>query len=345
MTEHQHPGMALGKQSNGNAVSAKNSVTVFMAERYGMEPRAFEATVLATCSPSGRPLTREEFAAFLLVAKEYRLSPITREIYAFPKRGGGVVPIVGIDGWVSLVNSHPQFDGMEFVEGHDDKGNLVSCTCRLYRKDRSRPVEVTEYFDECKRNTDPWKMMKHRMLRHKAMIQCARYAFGFSGIYDEEEGAVIAEARDITPPPPPPPSPPESPPKRPRGRPRKITQEHHGAHHVDESAKKTAEKHETISDNGGNTGGAHHVDDYPELPKELDRRNNAVEAEVVEEPLQMFTAPELQAYLDDLESRYAQAPDRESIEEIRAEAEEAKGKMFPFDAAKVDALYGRALER
>jgi hypothetical protein len=37
------------------------------------------------------------------------------------------------------------------------------------------------------------------MLRHKAMIQAARYAFGFSGIYDEDEGSKIAEMRDITP--------------------------------------------------------------------------------------------------------------------------------------------------
>ncbi|OPB31163.1 hypothetical protein [Bartonella sp. AR 15-3] len=29
------------------------------------------------------------------------------------------------------------------------------------------------------------------MLRHKAVIQCARYAFGFSGIYDEDEAERI----------------------------------------------------------------------------------------------------------------------------------------------------------
>ncbi|MBX5154601.1 hypothetical protein HJB78_27190 [Rhizobium lentis] len=55
--------------------------------------------------------------------------------------------------------------------------------------------------------------MKHRMLRHKAMIQASRYAFGFSGIYDEDEGSKIAELRDVTPQPshqpPKPPAPPE----------------------------------------------------------------------------------------------------------------------------------------
>jgi len=32
------------------------------------------------------------------------------------------------------------------------------------------------------------------MLRHKAMIQCARIAFGFGGIYDQDEAERIQEA-------------------------------------------------------------------------------------------------------------------------------------------------------
>lgn len=191
------------------------SVLFDMAARYGMEPDAFELTVRETCSPKGRdsrPLSKAEFAAFLLVSKEYGLNPLTKEIYAFPAKGGGIVPILSIDGWISLVNSHKQCNGFEF-EFHDDSdGNLISCTCKMYRKDRERPIIVTEYFEECKRDTEPWRM-KHRMLRHKALIQAARYAFGFSGIYDEDEGETIA-MRDVTPasekrPPAPPPAPPK----------------------------------------------------------------------------------------------------------------------------------------
>ena len=190
------------------------SVTRDMADRYGMETRAFEQTLRATIFPANAPV--EEFAAFLLVAKQYNLNPITKEIYAFPKRGGGIVPVVSIDGWMNLINSNSNFDGMDFDQQHDDKGELISIKCTIYRKDRSHPVSVTEYLSECIRPTDPWKM-KHRMLRHKSAIQCARYAFALSGIYDEDEAEKIASApRDahlvIAPPPPPePPAPPTGP--------------------------------------------------------------------------------------------------------------------------------------
>lgn len=195
--------------SNAVAVTTQappRSVTIDMANRYGMEPTAFEHTMRATVFPSNG--SREQFAAFLLVAKVYNLNPLTKEIYAFPAKGGGIVPVVSIDGWMNLINSHPQFDGMEFGVNNDDKGNLVSVTCTIWRKDRSRPTEITEYLDECQRATDPWKM-KRRMLRHKAAIQCARYAFGFAGIYDEDEAEKIAASNlsmqtpRIMPPPPP----------------------------------------------------------------------------------------------------------------------------------------------
>lgn len=175
----------------------KQSLIATMASKFNMDPKAFEQTVRSTVMPSQH--TNEQFAALMMVAKEYDLNPLTKEIYAFPAKGGGIVPVVSIDGWVNLVNSHPAADGFEFEFEHSEDGKeLISCTCRMYRKDRGRPVTVTEYLSECVRSSEPWKM-KHRMLRHKAMIQAARYAFGFSGIYDEDEGRKIAEMRDVTP--------------------------------------------------------------------------------------------------------------------------------------------------
>lgn len=176
--------------SNELTTTHKRSLIVTMANKYSMDPAAFQSTIKSTVMPS--KATNEQMAAFLLVANEYDLNPITREIHAFPAQGGGVTPVVGIDGWVNLAQRREEFDGMEFDYEHGDNDKVVSCTCRIYRKDRTRPVEVTEFMNECARSTSPWKSHPRRMLRHKAVIQAIRYAFGFSGIKDEDDAELMA---------------------------------------------------------------------------------------------------------------------------------------------------------
>lgn len=158
-----------------------------------------------------------QMTALLVVANQYRLNPWTKEIYAFPDKKNGIVPVVGVDGWARIINSHLQFDGMEFAYS-DELVQMPSATskapawieCRMYRKDRTRPVVVREYLDECYREpfkgqygavNGPWQSHPKRFLRHKATIQCARLAFGFGGIYDQDEADRIIEspAKDITP--------------------------------------------------------------------------------------------------------------------------------------------------
>lgn len=132
-----------------------------------------------------------QMTALMVVANQYALNPWTKEIYAFPDKNNGIVPVVGVDGWSRIINSHPQFDGIEFEQ--DDQ----SCTCVIFRKDRNRPIKVTEWMAECRRGTGPWQSHPKRMLRHKAMIQCARLAFGYGGIYDQDEAERIAEAEPL----------------------------------------------------------------------------------------------------------------------------------------------------
>ncbi len=132
-----------------------------------------------------------QMTALMVVANQYGLNPWTKEIYAFPEKNNGIVPVVGVDGWARIINNHPQFDGMDFQQ--DDE----SCTAIIFRKDRSHPVKVTEYMSECKRGTGPWQSHPKRMLRHKAMIQCARIAFGYGGIFDQDEAEVIVESKNM----------------------------------------------------------------------------------------------------------------------------------------------------
>ncbi len=133
-----------------------------------------------------------QMTALMVVANQYGLNPWTKEIYAFPDKNNGIVPVVGVDGWARIINGHTQFDGIEFEQTDE------ACTCIIYRKDRSRPVKVTEYMTECKRTSvGPWISHPKRMLRHKAMIQCARLAFGFGGIYDSDEAERIVEVTTV----------------------------------------------------------------------------------------------------------------------------------------------------
>ena len=134
-----------------------------------------------------------QMTALLVVANQYSLNPWTKEIYAFPDKNNGIVPVVGVDGWSRIINSHPQFDGIEFEQDEQ------SCTCIIYRKDRNRPIKVTEWMAECKRGTGPWQSHPRRLLRHKAMIQCARLAFGYGGIFDQDEAERIVEAQPLPP--------------------------------------------------------------------------------------------------------------------------------------------------
>lgn len=173
---------------NVATLNERQSILVSMASKYGVEPDKMLKTLKSTAFRGD--VSNEQMMALLVVANQYNLNPWLKEIYAFPDQHNGIVPVVGVDGWSRIINERPEFDGMDFEQ--DDE----SCTCIIYRKDRSHPIKVTEYMSECKRGTSPWKSHPRRMLRHKAMIQCARIAFGFVGVYDPDEAERMV---DVTP--------------------------------------------------------------------------------------------------------------------------------------------------
>lgn len=169
----------------------KPSVLDKLAQQYNTSRADLLNTLKETCFKGA---TDAQMISLCIVAGQYNLNPFLKEIYAFPAKGGGIVPVVGVDGWAKLMNSRPEFDGVEFdfagsIEGD---GPDMACTATVWIKNRSKPVRITEYYSECMRQTEPWKTCPRRMLRHKALIQAARIAFGFSGIHDPEEAETIS---------------------------------------------------------------------------------------------------------------------------------------------------------
>lgn len=156
-----------------------------MASRCNVDPAKLHSTLKNTVFKGA---TDDELLALVVTANTYDLNPILKELYAFPKKGGGITPMVGVDGWVKIMNRQANLDGWECeIFPKETNAKPTHATCTIWIKERSHPVKVTEYFEECKRNTDPWNGSPRRMLRHKAMIQAIRLAFGVSGIHDEDE--------------------------------------------------------------------------------------------------------------------------------------------------------------
>lgn len=157
-----------------------------LAKHYELAPEYFVNTVRTVAMPNGH--TTGELVQCLLVAREHGLNPLTKEIYFMKTRGGGIQPIVSVDGWARKCNEHPAFDGMDFEYDIDKDGKPVSVTCIIYRKDRKHPIKATEFLDECEKGAgNVWKTHPKRMLRHRALTQAARYAFGFAGVMDRDE--------------------------------------------------------------------------------------------------------------------------------------------------------------
>jgi phage recombination protein Bet len=132
-------------------------------------------------------LTDPEFMLFAEMCRATGLNPATKEIWAI-KAGGRLQLMTGINGFLKIANSHPQFDGMEVTFEWDGKA-LVSATAKVYRKDRRFPSIATAYMAEYGKQSPIWKTMPSIMLSKCAKSLAIREAFinELGGLYTQEE--------------------------------------------------------------------------------------------------------------------------------------------------------------
>lgn len=132
--------------------------------------------------------TNEEFAMFSEFCKSTGLNPFKKEIW-FVKAGGRVQMMTGINGFLAIANSHPEFDGMEVDVEVDNQGNPLKAVCKVFRKDRSRPSTGIALMKEFRKETPIWKTMPSVMLTKVAKSIALREAFPqeLNGLYTQEE--------------------------------------------------------------------------------------------------------------------------------------------------------------
>lgn len=179
-----------------------NALSV-IAQSTGTSPEEIKEVIsgmiISAKAQHGAKASDGELAVVAGVCATYGLNPLVKEAHAFIS-GGKLQVMIGIDGWLKIMNRHPDFDGVEFDYEWDGK-TLSGVTTKIFTKNRSRPVCVTEWLDECKQDkSDAWRKYPKRMLRNKSLGQCIRVAFGISEILDDDEASRITQGeKNITP--------------------------------------------------------------------------------------------------------------------------------------------------
>ena len=195
------------QQDSTNATSAHvraMCLPVFTrsAERSGMSPDSFVKALTQTSLSSLVTWSQVDLETLLLAAERHGLDPLGKEMYLLREGGSHDEPalvVLGVDGWCRILNRHKKFAGMQFRESDelvDGVPRWMECT--LHRWDRRVPTTVREYFDEVRGSSSPWLTHPRRMLRHKALVQCARLAFGLVGVYDNDEAQRIFASKGAT---------------------------------------------------------------------------------------------------------------------------------------------------
>ncbi len=170
--------------------------------RSGLSRESFVKTLTQTAFDGVPAWTQADLERLLIASETYQLNPLNREIFALSQSMDPLQPVllvVGVDGWSKILNAQPQFDGMQFMEAREQIDNVPAwIECTIHRKDRSVPVSVKEYFQEVRGEHMAWLTHPRRMLRHKALTQCARLAFSLAGIYDSDEAQRILATKAVT---------------------------------------------------------------------------------------------------------------------------------------------------
>ena len=168
--------------------------------RSGLSYESFVKVLIQSALSRLSIWTQADLERLLLMAERLKLDPLNNEIYAIetqtePAKKSYIILVVGVDGWSKIVNSHPQFDGMRFFESEPGDDELpLYFECTIFRKDRKVATSVREYMYEVHTSQGAWLTHPRRMLRHKAMIQCARICFGLSGVFDPDEAQRISSS-------------------------------------------------------------------------------------------------------------------------------------------------------
>lgn len=190
--QHQRPAHLRARE----LLSFKESLS-----RSGMSEEGFIGAITSTALSRLSSWNISDLERLLSASLRHDLDPTTgREVFLVPDESGGAPHVVvSVDGWSRIINQHQQFAGIRFKEATQQEGGVPAWVeCTIHRWDRRVPTTVREYLSEVQGLSQAWLTHPRRMLRHKALVQCARIAFGLGDIYDADEASRVSSAKSVS---------------------------------------------------------------------------------------------------------------------------------------------------
>ena len=120
---------------------------------------------------------KQTLLTLLRLARANNLDPLKEEVALALYDDCHWQAYITVEGYSKMLNCHPAFDGISFTQSPESANGIPAwMECTIYRKDRSQPTVVREYFAEVKGEQDIWLKIPRRMIRHRVMQQCTKLA-------------------------------------------------------------------------------------------------------------------------------------------------------------------------
>ena len=185
LLQTNHPVFATKTRRPGNKCTESTAVIqtigsqITQLKEYLIKDLKIDATELESWCAQQEAIPTEIMLSLLRHAKHYGLNPILGEIAYDLSDELGCQVYLPIDSWITLIQREPSFQGMVFTQAEIEEHELpIWMECTIYRSDRVVSMTVREDLSEVKTNHPAWQHQPRRMLRYKALQQCARLAFG-----------------------------------------------------------------------------------------------------------------------------------------------------------------------
>lgn len=194
------------RPANGTAMTVvKTTAEKFLINYAPQQLELIQRTYAKNATP-------EELQLFLYMSQTYGLDILTRKIWCVKYGNSPAQIFAGRDGFLEIAHGNPKFDGMETTceavdqeftvkafryEGQQNNRqkvyfdktfpNQIKATCKVWRKDMTRPFVVEVWEEEYSTGMDNWEKKRKTMTGKVAESQCLRKAFSISGFYAPEE--------------------------------------------------------------------------------------------------------------------------------------------------------------